>query len=205
MQVRWILFITMCNKAGLHYLPFIFEFLCYNPSWYTFLTNVRHTFIYSINFHIFFFSFLCINHLFCFFLFRAKLHVLDHLLPLFLEIILSTNQYGPNWYRLDFHFLLLVLYSANDYFSVNLGCVLIIFPVFHSSFPFILYSITLPLLGFLLLSFNSSLLIWRLLLCYPSSSSFKTPFISFFAVLFPSFLGLPNSLFTFINWHGCIL
>ena len=63
----------LCNKACLHYLPFIFEFLHYNSScWYTFLTNVKHTFIYSMNFHIFYFSFHCINPLFYLFLFRCE-------------------------------------------------------------------------------------------------------------------------------------
>ena len=72
-QIMWILFITMCNKMGLHYFLFIFEFLDYKPScWYAFLTNVRHTFIYSMNFYIFYFSFLCISHLICLFLFRCE-------------------------------------------------------------------------------------------------------------------------------------
>ena len=63
------------------------------------------------------------------------------------------------------------IFNQRLYFPVDLGCVLIIFPLFHSSLHFILYSITLPLLVFSLLSFNSSRLIWRLLLCCPSSSS----------------------------------
>ena len=45
----------------------------------------------------------------------SKLHVLDHLLPLLLEVVLSTDKHDPKWYRLNFYFQLLVLYSTNDY------------------------------------------------------------------------------------------
>ena len=60
------------------------------------------------------------------------------------------------------------LFSQWLYFPVDLGCALIIFPVFHSSLPFILYSTTLSSLIFLPLSFNYSLICRLLLYCPPS-------------------------------------
>ena len=74
------LFIIMFNKVSLYYLLFIFEFFHYKP-----ILLICQAHIYSMNFHIFYFSFLCINHLFCLFLW-AKLHVLYHLLPQLLEL-----------------------------------------------------------------------------------------------------------------------
>ena len=61
---------------------------------------------------------------------------------------LSTDQHDLKWYRLDFHFPLLDSANDNIFLPINLGCALIIFPVFHSSLPFILYSTTLALLSF---------------------------------------------------------
>ena len=71
----------------------------------------------------------------------GKLRVLDHLLLLLLEKVLSTDQHEPNWYRLDFHFLLLVLYLVNIFSSWfrlcshNLFC----FPLI-TSFHFIFHN-----------------------------------------------------------------
>ena len=46
---------AMYHKVGFHYLLIALGFLHYNPSyWYTFLTHVRHTFIYFKNSHIFY-------------------------------------------------------------------------------------------------------------------------------------------------------
>ena len=120
------IFIVTCNKAGLDFLLIVFGFLHYSSSyWYKFLTYVRHTFIYFMDLHIFYFSFLYINHIFCFSLHQshfflhvliqmwAKPYIFDNLLHLLLGVVISIDQHDPNWYTLDFCFPLLVLNSAN--------------------------------------------------------------------------------------------
>ena len=163
-----------------------------------------------MNFHIFYFFFLCINCFFFFFsFFCLDVSKTTCSWSLTFSVIWGSSLYWSTWSQLiQSGFLFSTsgsVFSQWLYFPVDLGCVLIIFLVFRSSPPFILYSTMLPLLGFLLLSFTSSPLIWRLLLCCPLSSSSKISFILVLTFLFPLIVGLPNSLFAFTKWHGCIM
>ena len=146
-----------------------------------------------------------------------KLIVLDHLFTLLLEVVLSSLMnmipIDTDWiFIFYFGFYIQLMTTFSSWFRLctyNLSC----FP-FITSFHFIFHNFA-PFCFFTFV-FSSSLLIWKLLLCYPSSSSPMTSFISFLVVLFPSFLGLPNSLiplflgflnsfFAFIKWLGCNL
>ena len=123
----------------------------------------------------------------------AKLHVLDNLLHLLLGVVVSINQHDPNKYRLDFHFLLLVLCSDNGYIFQLFWAVCSKSSLFfHFSFLFILYSTTEFQQSFPVLSFISSLLLLRILSCCPLSSSSTIPFISFEEFYFPHSLDLQN-------------
>ena len=110
---------------------------------------VRHTFIHSMNFHIFYFSFLCINHFFCLFLFRCEQ---NYMFLITSSVTWGSSLHWSTWSQLiqtGFSFSTSgSIFSQRLYFPVDLRCALIIFPIFHSSLPFILYSTTLPLLSF---------------------------------------------------------
>ena len=88
-----------------------------------------------------------------------------------------------------FYIQLIIIFSSQFRLGNHkLSC----FPLI-TSFHFIFHNFVST--WFLTVVFHSSLLIWSLLLCCPSSFSSKTSSISFWAVLFPSFLELPYSLF----------
>ena len=150
-----------------------------SPIWLLYIFDlVKHTFIYFMNFYIFYFSFLCINLIFVYSCSDVSKTTCSWQLTL--SITWCRSIYWLTWSQLiQIGFLFSAsgfMFSQWLYFPVDFNYVLIILLFstlhFHS-----FYIPQLPSTWFFSVIFQFLTFAFELLLCCPSSSSSKTSFI----------------------------